>query len=141
MRNELKIKLYSFTIDCIDPDELASFYAALLHWVIVFSSQEYVVVAPAQTHQGGYPSLTFQRNPDFRPPVWPDTPEKQQQMAHLDFAVTLLEKAVAHAVNCGASLAKEQFSDHWRVMIDPSGHPFCFVQMKALMESEHFALL
>ncbi len=32
MDNELKIKLYSFTMDCKDPHELAKFYAALLKW-------------------------------------------------------------------------------------------------------------
>lgn len=33
----------------------------------------------------------------------------QQQMAHLDFAVNDLEKAVQHAVRCGAAVAEEQF--------------------------------
>lgn len=37
--------------------------------------------------------------------------------------------------------ADEQFSDDWRVMIDPAGHPFCLCQMKSIMESSHFALL
>lgn len=41
----------------------------------------------------------------------------QQQMAHLDFAVNDLEKAVQHAVRCGAAVAEEQFSDAWRVML------------------------
>ena len=45
-------------------------------------------------------------------------------MAHLDFAVNDLEKAVQHAINCGATMAAEQFSEGWRVMFDPAGHPF-----------------
>ena len=64
----------------------------------------------------------------------------QQQMAHLDFAVNDLEKAVQHAVRCGAAVAEEQFSDAWRVMLDPAGHPFCLCQMKSMMESACFAL-
>ena len=62
-------------------------------------------------------------------------------MAHLDFAVNDLERAVEHAIQCGASVAAEQFSDDWRVMFDPAGHPFCLCQMKSVMESEHFGLL
>ena len=61
-------------------------------------------------------------------------------MAHLDFAVNDLEKAVQHAVRCGAAVAEEQFSDAWRVMLDPAGHPFCLCQMKSMMESACFAL-
>jgi len=45
--------------------------------------------------------------------------------AHLDFAVNDLEEAVQHAINCGATMAAEQFSEEWRVMFDPAGHPFC----------------
>ena len=63
------------------------------------------------------------------PPVWPEEPGAQQQMAHLDFVVQKdeMHQAVAHAVACGAKVAETQFSDHWTVMIDPEGHPFCFV--------------
>ena len=85
--------------------------------------------------------ILFQRNPDYVPPVWPEEPEAQQQMAHLDFAVNDLEKAVKHAIECGATMADQQFSDDWRVMFDPAGHPFCLCPMKSLFESEHFALL
>jgi len=34
MNNELKIKMYSFTLDCKEPRELVKFYAALLEWEI-----------------------------------------------------------------------------------------------------------
>ena len=49
----------------------------------------------------------------------------QQQMAHIDFTVSNLDDAVQHALNCGAVLASKQYSDEWKVMIDPAGHPFC----------------
>ena len=38
-------------------------------------------------------------------------------------------------------MAAEQFSEGWRVMFDPAGHPFCLCQMKAIFESDKFALL
>ena len=141
MGDELKIKMYSLTVDCKEPYELAEFYAALLKWDIAFHNEEWACIGAPGAEQGAYPGITFQRNPAYQPPVWPEEPAAQQQMAHLDFAVNDLEKAVEFAVVCGATAASAQFSDDWRVMLDPAGHPFCLCQMKALMESSHFALL
>ena len=141
MNDELKIKMYSFTIDCKDPYQLAAFYAKLLHWQIVFHDEEFACIGAPGTNQGAYPGITFQRNPAYQPPVWPEDPVSQQQMAHLDFAVNRLEDAVSYAIRCGATLADTQFSDDWRVMFDPAGHPFCLCQLKPIFESAHFALL
>ena len=141
MDGKSQIKLYSFTVDCKDPHELAKFYAGLLQWDIPFYNEEWACVGAPGASQGAYPGITFQRNPEYRPPVWPDEPNAQQQMAHLDFAVNDLEKAVQHALACGAVLADQQFSDDWRVMLDPAGHPFCLCRMKPVFESPHFALL
>ncbi len=141
MGDALKINMYAFTLDCKDPGELAKFYAALLKWEIPFQDDDYVCVSPPGTNQGAYPCILFQRNPEYKPPVWPEAPEAQQQMAHMDFAVNDLETAVQYAIQCGAAIADEQFSDGWKVMFDPAGHPFCLCQMKSLFESPHFALL
>ncbi len=141
MDDELKIKMYAFTMDCKEPHELAKFYAALLRWEIPFYDEEYACVGAPGANQGAYPGITFQRNPEYKPPVWPQAPEAQQQMAHMDFAVNDLEKAVQYAIHCGATIADEQFSDSWSVMFDPAGHPFCLCQMKSIIESTHFALL
>ncbi|QAA32205.1 VOC family protein [Clostridium manihotivorum] len=141
MDDELKIKMYSLTVDCKEPHELAKFYGALLKWEVMSMGEEWACVYAPGTNQGTYPSILFQQNHEYEPPVWPDKPEAQQQMAHLDFAVNDLEKAVQYAIQCGATMASEQFSDDWTVMLDPSGHPFCLCQMKAVMESPHFALL
>jgi hypothetical protein len=51
MNNELKIKMYSFTIDCINPLELAEFYAKLLKWNVVFNDEEYACVAAPGTRR------------------------------------------------------------------------------------------
>lgn len=141
MEDGLKVKLYSFTLDCKDPLALAKFYAALLGWEIPFYTEEYACVGAPGTAQGAYPGITFQQNPDYIPPVWPEKPGDQQQMAHMDFAVNDLEKAVEHAVRCGATVAEEQFTDEWRVMRDPAGHPFCLCPMRSVMEAPQFALL
>lgn len=141
MEDGLKIKMYSFTVDCSDPHELAKFYAGLLKWEAMLIDEDWACVYAPGTNQGAYPSILFQRNNMYIPPVWPEEPEEQQQMAHLDFAVNDLDAAVQYAIHCGATVADKQFSDNWRVMIDPAGHPFCLCQMKSIIESAHFALL
>jgi hypothetical protein len=141
MDDKLQIKMYSFTIDCKEPLALAKFYAALMNWEFLQMGEDWACVYAPGTNQGAYPCLLFQRNPDYVPPVWPEEPEAQQQMAHLDFAVNDIEKAIQHAKECGAKVADKQFSDEWTVMFDPAGHPFCLCKMKSVIESEHFALL
>lgn len=141
MDNELKIKMYSFTVDCIDPYELAKFYAELLNWEIAFHDENWACVGAPGAVQGAYPGITFQRNPEYKPPVWPEKNGAQQQMAHLDFAVNNLEEATQHAINCGATIADKQFFDSSKVMLDPAGHPFCLCQMKSIFDNADFALL
>lgn len=138
--NTPQIKLYAATLDCPDPLALANFYAALLGWIVPFSDADFACVSPPGVMQGGYPIIMFQKNAEYAPPVWPEEAGAQQQMAHLDFAVEDVEQAVAHAIACGAKLSPAQFSEHWRVMFDPAGHPFCLCGMKPLMDSEAFAL-
>lgn len=141
MSDKPVIKLYSFTIDCREPGELAGFYADLLAWDMMSIDEGWACVYPRGSHQGAYPCLLFQRNPEYEAPVWPREPQAQQQMAHMDFAVSDIEMAAKHAIHCGAKPAQQQFSDSWRVMIDPAGHPFCLCAMKPLVESPCFALL
>ena len=61
MSDELKIKMYAFTVDCKEPYELAKFYADLLKWEIVFNDDDYACVGAPGTEQGAYPGITFQK--------------------------------------------------------------------------------
>lgn len=140
MERKLSIKMNAFTLDCKDHLALANFYAALLNWEIPFHDENYAVVGAPGAGQGAYPGITLQRNPDYQPPVWPEEPDAQQQMAHIDFVVTDLTKAVAYAVSCGAKVADKQFADNWTVLFDPAGHPFCLCELKHVFESADFAL-
>lgn len=135
------IRYYATMIDCPDPRALAAFYASLLDWVVPFSDGDYACAAPPGTQQGAYPCLSFQREDDYTPPVWPGEAGAQRQMAHLDFAVTDVEGAAARAIALGATQAPAQFDARWRVMLDPAGHPFCLCDMRRLFERSHFALL
>ena len=129
MEDKLKIKIFSFTLDCKDPDKLADFYATFLGWDKGANKEEGWVWV---TGPEKYPFILFQEDADYIPPVWPTEPGAQQTIAHLDFAVTDMEKAVPHAIRCGAIMAPEQFSDDWRVMFDPEGHPFCLAKKKTI---------
>ena len=129
MENGLKIKVYALTLDCVDAKALGRFYAALLNWEMGAYEEEYAWVYKPGTRQGEMPCVMMQQNPEYVPPVWPEEPGAQQQMAHLDVAVTDLEAAVRHAITCGAAVSQSQFSKDWTVMIDPAGHPFCLCRM------------
>ena len=104
-----------------DTDRSRRFYAELLGWELTSESAAHCTLAPTD----GVAYLACQLAPDFERPVWPNTPGEQQMMLHLDFEVTDLERAVAHALSLGASLADHQPQPAGRVLLDPDGHPFC----------------
>lgn len=122
------IKPDTFTLGCREAPALAKFYAELLPWEITFSDEDWACVGVPGTNQGAYPGVLFQRSPSYIPPVWPEKPGAQQQMAYLDSSVNDLEKAVRNAVPYGAVIAQEQFSSDWTVMRGRQGAPFVFVR-------------
>lgn len=116
---------WNVVLDSDRADELSAFYEKLLGWTR-YRGEEYTVLR--NTAQPGLPTwITIQQVDGYLPPVWPETPGEQQQMAHLDFHVRDVEEGVAHALACGAALAPRQFDPRWRVMMDPSGHPLCIL--------------
>ncbi|MEF9904854.1 VOC family protein [Streptomyces sp. P9-A2] len=71
-------------------------------------------------------SPAFETEPEYVPPVRPTrNPGDQQMMLHLDIEVDDLTAETARAVAEGARLAEQQPQDDVRVLLDPSGHPFC----------------
>lgn len=122
------IKLKTVVLDCRNTVTLSDFYIRLLGWEQSYAEgDEWIDIAGTE---GGV-RIGFQRNEDYVPPVWPEEPGAQQQMVHLVFCVqdrAQMELAVRHAVACGAVRADVQYEpDSWVTMIDPEGHPFCFV--------------
>ena len=69
--------------------------------------------------------LAVQKAEVYEPPVWPPEAGTQGMQMHLDVEVSDLEAAVAHAVELGATVASYQPQEDVRVMLDPTGHPFC----------------
>lgn len=120
-----KLILATVVLDCSDAHALANFYLRLLGWEIVRTDHDFVLIQPPD----GGTRLSFQSEEDYRPPIWPEREGEQQKMLHLDVRVEDLEEAEAHAVAAGATVAAHQPAEHFRVLLDPAGHPFClFIQ-------------
>lgn len=111
----------SAVLDAPNARELADFYRRLLGWEVVSESDDWVVIREPE----GASKLSFQTEPEYRPPVWPGRADSQLMMAHLDIAVDDLEVEVDRAVAEGATVAHHQPQEHVRVCLDPAGHPFC----------------
>ncbi len=115
------LRLATVCIDCPDADVMADFYGRLLGWEVTLRTRGWVLMRdPA-----GGTGLSFQAEPSYRPPVWPEQSGQQAKMLHLDLKVEDLDAAVEHAVAAGARLAEYQPQTRVRVLLDPADHPFC----------------
>lgn len=132
--NMKPIVLDAIVLDSPDVRLLTEFYARLLSWKIDFTNDE--TCGRVSSPNGGC-KILIQLNKIYERPIWPEQKQSQQQQAHLDFELQNQEEmkiAIQHALGCGATMAKEQFGYNkskqaysWVTLIDPVGHPFCFV--------------
>jgi predicted enzyme related to lactoylglutathione lyase len=105
-------------LDCADPPAIAAFYGAVLGWEVTYSEKEYSMIT------GGGTSVGFGRIDGFTPPAWPD--ETGTKRYHLDLQVDDLDTAEAACRELGATVPDFQPGEgRWRVLLDPSGQPFC----------------
>lgn len=109
--------LKMLTLDCADARRDAEFWAAALGWTIAHVQDEYAMLT------GPDHALGFGTVPDYQPPSWPN--ENGTKQFHLDLAVEDLETASKQLVELGATVPEFQPGETWRVLLDPSGHPFC----------------
>lgn len=116
------MRLVSTVLGTPDPQGLAMFYQRLLGWQIGTDEPDWVTLRP----DNGSAGLSFQRETEHVPPVWPAGAGAQQMQLHLDIEVDDLEEAGRAAAAAGATLATFQPQDDVRVWLDPAGHPFCF---------------
>ncbi len=120
MTDRPRMQLTATVLDAPDPVALADFYHRLLGWPVARSEATWAKL----TAPGGA-ALSFQLEPEYVPPSWPSTSDRQQMQLHLDIEVDDLVAAAAHAESIGATLAHFQPQDDVRVYLDPVGHPFC----------------
>ncbi len=115
------IALRTVCLDCSDAHAMAAFYGALLGWEPTFTEPDWVLMR----NPAGGVGLSFQAEPAYAAPAWPEEPGQQQKMIHLDVLVDDLEAALAVAVAAGGRVAPYQPREDLRVVLDPSGHPLC----------------
>lgn len=110
--------LKMLTLDSADAPRDAAFWAAVLGYDVAHSQAEYAMLAGP----GGI-AIGFGTVADHEPPGWPNTRGSKQ--FHLDLAVDDLDAGVVRCVELGATFPDDQPGESWRVLLDPSGHPFC----------------
>ncbi|GGT39024.1 VOC family protein [Streptomyces chromofuscus] len=117
-------RLSTVVLDAHDAHELAGFYVRLLGYAVRREEPHWVLIGPPPGTEGT--ALAFETEPAYVRPVWPTRhPGDQQMMLHLDVEVDDLAGETARALAEGATLAEYQPQSDVRVLLDPSGHPFC----------------
>ena len=96
----------------------AAFWSAVLGWEVTAVEDEYAMLSGPGGVALGLGTLA-----DHEAPGWPNAHGSKQ--FHFDLAVDDLDAAAADIVGLGATLPDEQPGETWRVLLDPSGHPFC----------------
>lgn len=110
--------LKMLTLDSSDARRDAAFWSAVLGWDIAHEQDEYAMLKGPEGAALGFGTLE-----DHEPPTWPN--EHGTKQFHLDLAVDDLDEGAARCIELGATLAEPQPGETWRVLLDPSGHPFC----------------
>lgn len=105
------------TLDSSDAARDAQFWSQALGWHVVHSQPEYAML------QGPDHALGFGTIEDYEPPTWPN--DHGSKHFHFDLAVDDIDAAAAELVALGATQPDHQPGGTWRVLLDPSGHPFC----------------
>ncbi len=114
---EAVASLAMLTLDTDDPERAAAFWSSMLGWEVLHSSADYAMLS------GPSHALGFGRIEDYVAPSWPN--EHGSKQLHLDLAVLDIAAAEARSIELGATVPDEQPGETWRVLLDPSGHPFC----------------
>ena len=110
--------LKMITLDSSDARRDAAFWSAVLGWEVAHEQDEYAMLSGP-----GGAALGFGTVPDHEPPTWPN--EHGSKQFHFDLAVEDLDAGVNEVVALGGTLPDDQPGETWRVLLDPSGHPFC----------------
>ena len=116
-------RMRAVVLECHDPRTLAEFYRQLVGGEVTYADDDWV-----NLRDGAEVLLSFQRSPDYRPPVWPAGGERGQQF-HIDVTVDDVDEAEKQVLGLGATRHEVQpgleENANWRVYLDPVGHPFC----------------
>jgi predicted enzyme related to lactoylglutathione lyase len=114
-------RLDTVTIDCHDPERLATFWAAVFGTAEEWRGGEPVQYIDLRRTDGS-PKLRFQRVPE---------PKTVKDRIHLDLRVGSIDDTCRRVMELGAvRVAQDDFHEYdviFRVMLDPEGNEFCLV--------------
>ena len=110
---------FSVTIDCSDPQRLASFYGELLELSVVFQDGPYVVLGPVEP---GTAHMIFQKVPESA---------SGKNRAHVDLHVRDFDAAAKRVVELGGTVGDhvKDVGIEWTQMHDPEGNIFCMMPL------------
>lgn len=115
----MTLSIDCITFDCADPQRLADFWAAALHYEPVEQEDDWIVIRSAD---GGGSLLGFQKVPE---------PKTVKNRVHLDLkAEGGMEAAVERLESLGATSAevvRNEPDELHTVMRDPEGNEYCVV--------------
>jgi predicted enzyme related to lactoylglutathione lyase len=113
----VNVNLRSITVDCADPERMATFWAAALGWAVEGIDHDGAVVA---SDHPDLPRLLF---------LVVREPKRVKNRWHLDLqAVTSMDAEVARLVSLGASVVRRvdnPDADVFTVMTDVEKNEFC----------------
>jgi predicted enzyme related to lactoylglutathione lyase len=113
----VNVNLHSITVDCADPERMATFWAAALGWSVEGIDQDGAVITSGHPDM---PRLLFLVVPELK---------KVKNRWHLDLqAATAMDAEVARLVSLGASVLRRvdnPDADVFTVMADVEKNEFC----------------
>jgi catechol 2,3-dioxygenase-like lactoylglutathione lyase family enzyme len=129
----MEIRLGGICLDCRDAEEMARFYSAVFGWEETARDDSDNRLGGCgwicMSGPAGGPSVSFQAEQWYEPPLWPESAGAQTKMMHFEVGTDDLEAAVELVVQSGGRVAPHQPPDRsqteLRVMLDPADHPFC----------------
>ena len=107
-------------VDCLDPEPLATFWAAVLGAQVAYAGDEWVSLTSAGA---GHPRVAFQKVPEAK---------HVKNRLHLDVWVEDIPNATDAAEALGATRVGPLVTDSgepYQVLLDPAGNEFCLVHL------------
>lgn len=116
-------RITELVLDCHDPERLASFWCAVLDYVVLDRADDDVEIGPAAVGFGGpQPTIVLSRA---------DEPKRAKLRLHIDVNATDRDQAAelerllaigARQVDIG-----QTGDESWHVLADPEGNEFCLL--------------
>ena len=116
------VRLAAVSLDGSDPAGLADFYRQFLGLEPYFESEDFVAL------RGRVSSSPSSGSPTTSRPTGRTGPSRSRSTS--SWPSRTWSPPSPRALALGATKADEQPNpDHWRVLVDPAGHPFCITTL------------